>query len=153
MLHFGYGSNMSRASMRLRCPNARDVGPAVLEDHRFLISTDGYATVVPEPGARVHGLLWRLTSRDLAALNAYERLDTGLFRARILPVRHGTGRVAALVYTGRSRTAGRPRPGYLELVVAAARDLGLPHAYVRELARFAATARGAARGPATGEAA
>jgi hypothetical protein len=27
---------------------------------------------VRQPGSRVHGVLWRLTTRDVAAINAYE---------------------------------------------------------------------------------
>ena len=60
---------------------------ARLENWRFLISTSGYASIVPGTGAAVHGVLWLLTPRDLAALNAYESLESGLYRRRILPVR------------------------------------------------------------------
>jgi gamma-glutamylcyclotransferase (GGCT)/AIG2-like uncharacterized protein YtfP len=151
MLHFAYGSNMSRALMSPRCRGAREVGLARLDDHRFVITTDGYASVVPAPGERVHGILWRLTSRDLAALNVYERIDVGLFRMRMLPVRFGAGRVSALVYVGRARAAGKARPGYLELVVAAGRDAGLPDDYVDGLARFAASRWSGPRVPEMGE--
>jgi hypothetical protein len=150
-LHFAYGSNMSRALMRPRCPDARELGRAVLADHRFLISTDGYATVMPAPGERVHGILWRLTARDRAALNGYERIDAGLFSVRTMPVRAGTRSLAALVYVGRSRADGRPRPGYLELVVAAAREVGLPDAYVRALARWSPSRWRGPRVPEMGE--
>jgi hypothetical protein len=151
MLHFAYGSNMSRALMRPRCPHAHEVGAAVLDDHRVMIFADGYATVVPAPGERVHGILWRLTTRDLAALNVYERIDAGLFHAATMAVRCGTRRVAALVYVGRSRTPGRPRPGYLDLVVAAAGDVGLPASYVRKLERLAPSGWRASRVPEMGE--
>ena len=89
-LHFAYGSNMSRARMRPRCGSAREIGTGVLEGYRFIITADGYASVLPAPGGIVHGLVWRLTPRDLAALDAYESLDTGLYRAVTLPVRIGT---------------------------------------------------------------
>ena len=135
-LHFAYGSNMSRARMRPRCCSAREIGTGLLEGYRFIITADGYASVLPAPGGVVHGLVWRLTPRDLAALDAYESLDTGLYRAVTLPVRIGAAHVPALVYVGRSRVPGRPRPRYLEDVLAAARDLNLPPAYVRALARW-----------------
>lgn len=135
LLHFAYGSNMSRALMR-RCPTAREVGPAMLENHRFIITRDGYASVLPRPGAVVHGVLWRLGPRDLAALDRYEGVDSGLYRRATLPVRACTRRVAALVYVARSRRAGRPKPGYQALVVAAARDLNLPRDYVDALMRW-----------------
>lgn len=151
MLHFAYGSNMSRALMQPRCPGAQELGPAILDGHRFLISTDGYATVVPAAGCRVRGILWRLTARDLAALNIYERVDGGLFRARRLRVRAGNAPVSALVYIGRSRVAGRPKPGYLDLVVAAAHEVGLPADYVAALARHAPSKWGGRRVPEMGE--
>jgi len=137
-LHFAYGSNMSRALMRPRCGAAREIGTGVLEGYRFIITADGYASVLPAPGGIVHGLVWRLTPRDLAALDAYESLGTGLYRAVTLPVRRGGAHVPALVYVGRSRVPGRPRPGYLADVLAAARELGFPPPYVRALARWAA---------------
>jgi gamma-glutamylcyclotransferase (GGCT)/AIG2-like uncharacterized protein YtfP len=135
-LYFAYGSNMSRAPMRARCPTAREVGTATLAGHRLIITADGYASVVPEPGGIVHGLLWRLAPRDIAALNAYESLDTGLYRITTLPVRAGARQVPAMVYVARSRTPGLPRPGYLEAVLAAARELAFPDDYVAALARW-----------------
>ena len=152
-LHFAYGSNMSRALMRPRCPSARAIGVAELVGYRFIISADGYASVLRSPGARVHGLVWRLGPRDLAALDAYESLATGLYRAETLAVRLGSRRLPALVYVGRSRIPGPPRPGYLELVLAAAEELGLPAAYRRELARLMPGGPCARHAPDAGEAA
>ena len=149
-LYFAYGSNMNRAAMRGRCPGAREIGPAALDGHRFVIVSDGYASVLPAPGGIVHGLLWRIEPRGLAALNAYERLDSGLYRAVTLPVRSAGRRLPALVYVAGSRMLGAPRPGYLEDVVAAARELGFPPDYVEALARWAPSALRAKRARATG---
>jgi hypothetical protein len=44
-------------------------------------------------------------------------------------------RRAALVYVAASRVRGRPRSGYMEVVMAAAREAALPPDYVRDLAR------------------
>jgi len=149
MLHFAYGSNMDRAAMRRRCPDAKAVGLAWLDNWRFIVTRDGYASVVPAAGEIVHGVLWRLTLRDLAAVNAYESVDSGLYARRLLPLRHAGGQVQALVYVARARRVGRPRPGYQDLVVAAARDWNLPPDYVRALARWSPsrlTARAAEAG-------
>jgi gamma-glutamylcyclotransferase (GGCT)/AIG2-like uncharacterized protein YtfP len=150
-LCFAYGSNMSRALMRPRCPSAREIGPAVLDGFRFIVTTDGYASVVRAPGGRVRGLVWRLAPRDLAALNAYEGLDSGLYRTEMLPVRIGARSAPALVYIARSRTPGLPRPGYLETVLAAARELDLPPAYVDALARWLPSGLRTKRAPESGE--
>ncbi len=140
-LYFAYGSNMSRALMRPRCPAAREVGCAELPGYRFVVTADGYASIVQAPGARVHGLLWRLGVRDLASLHAYENVAGGLYRIETVAVRVGARRLPALVYIARSRARGRPRPGYLALVLAAAQEIRLPSAYRRSLARLAPSGR------------
>jgi len=137
MLHFAYGSNMSIALMRRRCPGAQFDGSARLPGYRFIVMRSGYASVVPEPGSSVHGVLWRLAPRDVAALNAYENLDGGLYHAVTLAVMSHRRRWAALVYIGRNRSPGRPRPGYLDIVTQAAHDAGFPPRYVRCLKRWA----------------
>ena len=141
MLHFAYGSNMSEPLLLRHCPTARPEGRAYLPGHRFIIMGSGYASIVPAPGGGVHGLLWRLKPRDLAALNAYENLDGGLYRSVIMAVVTGRRRRAALVYVGRDRMPGRPRPGYLPIVTQAARMAGFPPRYIGDLARWATDAR------------
>ena len=149
-LHFAYGSNMSVALMRPRCPGARPLGTARLAGHRFFIMREGYASVIPAPGATVHGVLWQLTARDVAALNAYENIEGGLYTRETWPVRQGEATLRALVYVGHARASGKPRPGYMELVLAAAREWNLPADYVRELARWQASSWQGARAPEAG---
>jgi hypothetical protein len=48
----------------------------------------------------------------------------------MLSVRAASGRVPALVYLARRNKQGRPKPGYLELVLAAAREWNLPQPYI-----------------------
>jgi len=135
--YFAYGSNMSVALMRRKCRAAEPIGPARLDGWRFIVMGDGYASIVPAAGGTVHGVLWRITPRDLAALNAYENIDSGLYVRRLLPIRCGTRCEAALAYVSPNRAEGRPRPGYQAVVVAAARAWKLPESYVRSLARWA----------------
>jgi cation transport regulator ChaC len=135
-LHFAYGSNMSRALMGARCPGATALGTATLAGWRFVVVREGYGSIARQPGGVVHGVLWRLRPRDFAAINAYESLDSGLYVRRWLPVRCGHGRARALVYIARWRGDGTPRPGYIDVVVDAARGWGLPDAYVGSLRRW-----------------
>jgi gamma-glutamylcyclotransferase (GGCT)/AIG2-like uncharacterized protein YtfP len=149
-LHFAYGSNMSRALMGRRCPGAHALGPARLDGWRFCIMREGYASIIPAPGGAVHGVVWRLSPRDLAALNAYESLHRGLYLRRVLPVSIGPRPRAALAYVAPGRAPGRPQPGYQELLVAAAREWCLPPDYVDMLIRWLPGFRGAL-GVATGD--
>jgi len=148
-LYFAYGANMERAGMARRCPAATPLGPASLRGWRFVIA-QGYGSVASTPGARVCGVLWRLTPRDLAALNIFESLDSGLYRRAMLTVGIGSRRVRALVYVGRQCGNRRPLPGYQERIIAAACDWRLPPRYIAELSRFAPAYRGA-RPAETGE--
>jgi gamma-glutamylcyclotransferase (GGCT)/AIG2-like uncharacterized protein YtfP len=136
MLYFAYGSNMSRGPMRQRCPTAQETGLAILRDHRFVIMANGYASVVPAQGADVHGILWRVGPRDLAALDDYEDLAGGLYRHAMLPVLQNEANVEALVYLGNETREGRPREAYMALVIDSARDCGLPEDYVAGLANW-----------------
>jgi hypothetical protein len=139
MLYFAYGSNMPRAAMMRRCPTARAMGPARLPGYRFFVGIDGWGSVKPKPGDTVHGVLWRLMPRDVAALHAYELLDKGLYDVRRLPVRTGAHLVPAMVYLLRRRSPGRPKPGYVEMIAASARAWKLPERYIRSVERWSVT--------------
>lgn len=136
MLHFAYGANMHRAVMRKHAAAATPLGVARLGHYRFVITADGYASVVPAPARVVHGMLWRLTPRDRVTLDLWENVAAGLYRAVRLPVRCGGEVRPALVYVARLRPPGQPRPSYLEIVVKAARALDLPADYIASLERW-----------------
>jgi AIG2 family protein len=150
-LHFAYGSNMSRAQIGARCPGAVAVGTATLRHWRFVIGPEGHGSIAPRPGAVVHGVLWRVGPRDIAAINSYEGLDSGLYLRRIVPVRHGAILLPALVYILRRRGHGRPRPAYVRLVVEAARDWALPQRYIDALQRWSPSGWRGTRAKDTGE--
>jgi hypothetical protein len=133
MLHFAYGSNMHRAVMRRHAPNAEPIGVASLADYRFVITADGYASVEPARTHMVYGVVWRLTPRDRVSLDAWENVAGGLYSAKILPVLATACRVRALVYLARPHDPGRPRAGYMELVLEAAHEWKLPVDYIISL--------------------
>jgi AIG2-like family len=135
--HFSYGANMSRAVMRRHAPAARALGVAELADHRFVITGDGYASVEPTRGETVHGVLWRITPRDRVTLDAWENVPGGLYTCETIAVRGPSGRAPALIYFARPNGEGRPKPGYIELVVEAAREWDLPETYIDSLAGWA----------------
>lgn len=136
-LCFAYGSNMDVAAMAVRCPASKPLGLARLARHRFFIMDNGYASVIRDPARDVHGLLWDIALSDMRALDAYESVATGLYAKIAQTVILGTGATRrALVYVGGSTSPGRPRPGYMEGVLEAARQAGLPEAALRDLARF-----------------
>ena len=143
--YFAYGANMEQPRMAGRCPSAVIVNPAVLRDQRFQIGRHGYATVVPEPGAQVHGVLWMLTDADERELDRYEGVAEGLYakarhrvHVQLGGVSGAIDAVEALVYVAQDAARGRPRPGYLERIIACAERHGLPARYVAELRAWSA---------------
>ena len=128
---------MDRAIMCRHAPAAVAVGVASLPNHRFVITADGYASVAPARAQTVHGVLWRLTPRDRVTLDLWEGVSSGQYRAEILPVKLSDGgRALSLVYVACPRAAGRPKAGYMELVLAAAQTWKLPPAYITSLQRW-----------------
>ena len=151
MLHFAYGSNMSRPMMEARCPGALALGTAILDGWRFVIGISGHGSIEPQTGSAVHGVLWRLTARDLAKINAYECVDTGVYLRRTLPVRHAARLYPALAYVLRQPGHGTPRPAYIQLIVAAAREWKLPERHVRSLQLWSGSRFAGARAKEAGE--
>jgi len=142
---------MSRALMGARCPGAVALGIATLSGWRFVINPDGVGSIAPHPGALLRGVLWRVTPRDLVALNAYESVDTELYLRRVLPVRLGARRLPALVLCRAAAREGEGAAGYISLVVEAAREWSLPQAYVDTLRRWSPSGWRGVRAKDTGE--
>lgn len=75
-LYFAYGSNMDLLQMDYRCPAAEVVGNAKLMDYRLTFCSrnpnSGVATILPEKGSYVEGVLWRITDDCEKSLNRYE---------------------------------------------------------------------------------
>ena len=136
-LYFAYGSNMDVKAMAERCPRSKPLGLARLARHRFFIMDSGWASVCADPRRDVHGLLWDLALSDVRVLDKYEDIHSGLYRKIMQPVLRGGGASArALVYVGGSLKSGLAQPGYMEQVIAAARDCSLPEPYLRELQTY-----------------
>lgn len=136
--YFAYASNMDLEQMARRCAGAVLAGVAMLPGRRFIVTREGYGSVVPDSAGTVHGVAWQLTEADERALDAYEGVPEGLYRKEMELVhpRAQAKPLEALVYVARERARGTPQPGYMEAVVRAARWHGFPAAYLAELARW-----------------
>ena len=135
-LYFAYGANMDIAAMATRCPNSKPLALARLPRHRFIVTRDGYASVIRDPREEVHGVLWDCALADIRALDKFEELASGLYVKISQPVIVPGGAKRALVYIGRSGEPGKPKPGYMETVIASAKHWALPESYVAGLNRF-----------------
>lgn len=133
--YFAYGSNMSVAQMRRRCPPARPVGTGRISGWRFIINSRGTASIVRAAGGEVQGVVWRVTRDCMATLDVFEGLVKGHYVKQAVRVETAHGRILAITYVARNASRGRPIRAYLEgTILPAARDWDLPAAYQQELA-------------------
>ncbi len=136
-LYFAYGANMDRAAMATRCPRSTPLGLATLMRHRLAVMREGWLTVVRDPRARVHGVLWDLALADVPALDRFEGVAERLYVKAVQPVISASGAKRALVYLGTNVGPGAPRLDYLRDVLAAAREAGAPPDGIEALERLA----------------
>ena len=149
MLYFAYGSNMSRAQMRERCPDHECLGTAVLKEHALCfprhspIRNCGVAGLAEAPGAEVWGVVYQLHDEDLAALDKREGYDpakpfhVNRYNRQTIRVLMNGDLVDCLTYFA------RPEPGehvpsveYLATILEGAEENGLPADYVARLRFF-----------------
>jgi len=137
---FAYGSNMPVARLRERCPSARAIGIAELPGHELRWhkrSSDGSGkcdvVASADPDASVFGVLYEIALREKAALDRAEGLGAGYEEIEI-EVRCGGSPVVAKAYLATDTdSALRPYTWYRALVVAGAKEHGLPAHYVERL--------------------
>jgi cation transport regulator ChaC len=139
--YFAYASNMAPDVITRLCPRHGYLGVAVLADHRLAFTRrsvrtqTGVADVVRAAGEMVWGVLYRIDDDELAAIDRKEGYDWAYTRVT-LPVRlQGGPERAAVTYTVRAREPGPVPPSrrYLDQVIAAARERGLPGPYIRQI--------------------
>lgn len=141
VVYFAYGSNLHPDRMEQRCPGAVPLGTAELDNHRVVIGDRGVATIIPHAGCTTIGVCWQLQAGHETALDRAEGVALDLYRRVLIDVRQPSDRpLTALSYVEDFRRAGRPRPGYLETILAGARSFGLPDDYVQDLELLAVPA-------------
>ena len=128
MRYFAYGSNLATAE--------GFVGPARLEGYRLELTRRsirwgaGVLDIVATPGSHVWGALYEV--EDLAALDAKEGVGIGAYR-RIEVELHDGQRATAYEVIDKEPEPIPPAPEYAALVLAGARERGLPEEWHSEL--------------------
>ena len=128
--YFAFGRNVNQTAMlsQGRCPNAQFLGPALLNDYRFLIDTKGYASVEPNKGTSVPGILWCVSPADFQRLDKREGLNMQppSYRKVTKSVRFmlpfpigpdGNGIIEADIYVSNRPEGHEAFPGYIEEIL------------------------------------
>jgi gamma-glutamylcyclotransferase (GGCT)/AIG2-like uncharacterized protein YtfP len=133
MNNFAYGSNMDESQFTDRVGKVTPPTIASLPDWQFRINTRRVATIVPNPGSTVHGVIWSLTADQFRKLDVVEGVASGVYHHHDVVVRADSETICAAAYVARDSEPGSPREGYLERILLAARRWQLPAYYVDEL--------------------
>ena len=128
VIYFGFGRNVSRADMlsSRRCPDAIYLGPATLDNHRFLIDKKGFASIERSPGSSVRGVLWAVSPTDLRRLDLREGIKIGSYRKETVKANpmfefffglKENETVEALAYISNRPEGNIPAEGYIETII------------------------------------
>src|SRR6202049_2528360 len=138
---FAYGSNMLTARLRERVPSAAAIGIGQLAGHALRWDKrswqDGAGKSAAETTHRnddvVWGVLFELEPEDKPALDKAEGVGAG-YLEKTVNVLTETGLVTAVTYCANEKDATlRPYHWYKALVIAGAREHGLPASYRNRL--------------------
>lgn len=134
--YLAYGSNLNVRQMRMRCPTARMIGTATLENYRLMFKgskTGSYLTIEPEEGCSVPVGVWEVSARDELALDRYEGYPTFYYKKELeLPITGiVTGKVRqrnAFVYImHEDRQLGVPSNLYMRICMEGYSDFGFDY--------------------------
>ena len=151
-IYFGYGSNLWKHQMELRCPRSKYLGIARLNGYRWHINDRHYANIkeVDDPedsGIHCWGLVYSLSKADEDALDvnegvpdAYtkEHLETDFWSCRDgnepIDLDQPSEQVKMLVYINRDRTTdSTPKAEYVYRMnkgISDAKAAGVPKNYI-----------------------
>lgn len=142
LLYFAYGSNMNLNQMAFRCPDAAVVDTVRLEGYRLAFRTNGggngVATILPEEGSYVDGVLWRISERDEQHLDHYEGFPFLYGKEPVTVTDQDGVRREIMAYTMNSPykdTPAMPSHAYLEGILNGCRQNGIDTQTVIEAVR------------------
>lgn len=141
LLYFSYGSCMCRPSFRETIPRFELIGEAALKGfrlgftHRSVARAGGVADVVPQEGAEVRGILYRIPWTDVPDLDEREGVRAGRYKREWVGVEAlGVRYSNVLTYTvvNKHPVDIPPSPEYAGLISEGARGM-LDPCYVESL--------------------
>lgn len=138
-LYLAYGSNLNKAQMAYRCPDATVLGTAALVGWELLFKgskTGSYLTVERREGSQVPVAVWEVSEADERALDRYEGCPRFYYKKTlVLPVLHNETdeirRRRCFVYImHEDRPEGMPYAEYVRTCRQGYRDFGFSQRYL-----------------------
>jgi gamma-glutamylcyclotransferase (GGCT)/AIG2-like uncharacterized protein YtfP len=134
MKYFAYGANLDEINMAFRCPDSVYIGKGILHGYRFDITSRGYASILKDPLATTHGIVWEISEHDEEALDAYEGVSMRLYRRQVVEINFGDGTgTMCMIYVATDQCRGEPEKEYFDNILENAIFHGFPIGYIEYL--------------------
>ena len=140
VITFAYGSNMLTARIKARCPSAHTLGVAELPEnelrwHKKSRDGSGKCDIVltDKPGAAVLGVLYEIATNEKADLDKAEGVGFDYDKAEIEVLCCGVWVKAKTYIATTTDPTLKPYTWYRALVIAGAKEHGLPADYIARL--------------------
>lgn len=142
--YIAYGSNLNIRQMLMRCPFARVIGIAEIQNYELLFKgslTGAYLTIEPKVGASVPVAVWSVTDEDEAALDRYEGFPAFYYKKEMrLPIKGIKSRKTRIcdcfVYImHEERSIGVPSPAYVRVCMEGYISFGFYEQFLEEAQR------------------
>ena len=133
--YFGYGSNLSKDQMFVRCPESSYLTSGRLSDYSWFINTRGYASVRQNLNDFVLGEIFTLSDKDIKLLDIYESVAEGMYEKFMMSVKTQSGFIDCLVYIATDKEIGQPQAEYIERINAGIKSANLPSDYIQKSIR------------------
>ncbi len=140
-LYAAYGPNMDPHLMSERCPHSPLESTGWLQGWRLTFGGEEFgwdgalATIVEDPLEQVFVALYDVTDDDVATLDDWESVSTGLYLKTRVRVVTMNGEQLAWTYVLGAYEGGLPSASYLGLLADAADAAGAPADYVAGVRR------------------
>ena len=138
-MYAAYGPNMDPTMMSERCPHSPLRGTGWLRGWRLTFGGEEYgwdgslATLVEDPLEQVFVALYDVTEDDVAELDSWESVATGLYLKTKVRVSTLFGEELAWTYLLDAYEGGLPSASYLGILASAAEAADAPTDYVAAL--------------------
>lgn len=138
--YFAYGSNMSSRRLSARLPTCVPIGAATLSGYRLefhkpsMKDGSGKCGISVSEADEVHGVIFRINSRDKVRLDAVEGVGHGYVATHVLVATASNNAVRALTYCATvSDPLLSPFTWYKRHVLEGAREFALPADYIEKI--------------------
>jgi gamma-glutamylcyclotransferase len=143
--YFSYGSNLSKEQMLRRTGSIPPSQVARLDHYQFafrrvLDGNDVFATILPKPGAIVHGVAYQCSQHAMMQLDIAEGVSENCYRRELANVTTHDGEILrCIVYIGQAFTeeSAYPSASYWNAIRTGAQEHQLPFEYIDALTQLA----------------